>query len=78
VAIRLQIALAIEAIQSQSTSQENYYRQLRLRDRIVNLLLMVTAVLTLLWRIGNSVKFDPRQKLSTLDGYLSPKKIADT
>lgn len=32
------------------TSQENYYRQLSLRSRILNLPLMVAAVLTLLWR----------------------------
>lgn len=32
------------------TSQENYYRQLGLRTRILNLPLMVAAVLTLLWR----------------------------
>ena len=32
------------------TSQENYYRQLGLRDRILNLPLMIAAVLTLLWR----------------------------
>lgn len=32
------------------TSLENYYRQLGLRDRILNLPLMVAAVLTLLWR----------------------------
>jgi len=32
------------------TTQENYYRQLGLRDRILNLPLMVAAVLTLLWR----------------------------
>jgi hypothetical protein len=31
------------------TSQENYYRQLGLRARILNLPLMVAAVLTLLW-----------------------------
>uniref|UniRef100_A0A0C1R257 Uncharacterized protein n=1 Tax=Tolypothrix bouteillei VB521301 TaxID=1479485 RepID=A0A0C1R257_9CYAN len=31
-------------------TQENYYRQLGLRDRILNLPLMVAAVLTLLWR----------------------------
>jgi len=31
-------------------SQENYYRQLGLRARILNLPLMVAAVLTLLWR----------------------------
>lgn len=32
------------------TAQENYYRQLGKRDRILNLPLMVAAVLTLLWR----------------------------
>ena len=32
------------------TAQENYYRQLGLRDRILNLPLMVAALLTLLWR----------------------------
>ncbi|MUH00091.1 IS4 family transposase [Scytonema sp. UIC 10036] len=32
------------------TSQENYYRNLGLRSRILNLPLMVAAVLTLLWR----------------------------
>ena len=32
------------------TNQENYYRQLGLRDRILNLPLMIAAVLTLLWR----------------------------
>lgn len=32
------------------TSQENYYRQLGLRGRILNLPLMVAAVLTLLWQ----------------------------
>ena len=32
------------------TAQQGYYRQLGLRDRILNLPLMVAAVLTLLWR----------------------------
>lgn len=32
------------------TAQKNYYRQLGLRDRILNLPFMVAAVLTLLWR----------------------------
>ena len=32
------------------TAQENYYRKLGMRDRILNLPLMVAAVLTLLWR----------------------------
>ena len=32
------------------TRQKNYYRQLGLRDRILNLPFMVAAILTLLWR----------------------------
>jgi len=31
-------------------AQQGYYRQLGLRDRVLNLSLMVAAVLTLLWR----------------------------
>lgn len=31
-------------------AQEKYYKQLRLRDRIINLSFMLSAVLTLLWR----------------------------
>ena len=45
------IANQLEALITPAiTSQENYYRQLGLRDRILNLPLMVAAVLTLLWR----------------------------
>ena len=45
------IANQLEALLTPAiTSQENYYRQLRLRDRILNLPFMVAAVLTLLWR----------------------------
>ena len=45
------IANQLEALLTPAiTSQENYYRQLKLRDRILNLPLMVAAVLTLLWR----------------------------
>ena len=45
------IASQLEALVSPAiTSQENYYRQLGLRDRILTLPLMVAAVLTLLWR----------------------------
>ena len=32
------------------TTQENYYRQLGMRQRILTLPLMVAAVLTMLWR----------------------------
>ena len=44
------IASQLEALLTPAiTSQEKYYRQLGLRDRILNLPLMVAAVLTLLW-----------------------------
>ncbi len=43
------IANQLEALLTPAiTAQENYYRQLGLRDRILNLPLMVVAVLTLL------------------------------
>jgi Transposase DDE domain len=46
-----EIASQISALLTPAiTSQENYYRQLGLRGRILNLPLMVAAVLTLLWR----------------------------
>ncbi len=45
------IANQLEALLTPAiTAQENYYRQLGLRDRILNLPFMVAAVLTLLWR----------------------------
>ena len=45
------IALQLEALLTPAiTAQENYCRKLGLRDRILNLPLMVAAVLTLLWR----------------------------
>ena len=44
------IASQLEALLTATiTSQENYYRPLGLRARILNLPLMVAAVLTLLW-----------------------------
>jgi hypothetical protein len=45
------IANQLEALLTPAiTAQENYYRQLGLRDRVLNLPFMVAAVLTLLWR----------------------------
>ncbi len=45
------IANQLEALLTPAiTNQENYYRQLKLRDRILNLPFMIAAVLTLLWR----------------------------
>jgi len=45
------IAQQLEALVTPAiTVQENYYRQLGSRDRILNLPFMVAAVLTLLWR----------------------------
>jgi hypothetical protein len=61
-------------------AQKSYYRQLELRDRILNLPLMVAAVLTLLWRevagvteltrlslFCHSGKIKIRAKFSTVD-----------
>ena len=46
-----EVAHQLEALVTPAiTTQENYYRQLGLRDRILTLPLMVAAVLTLLWR----------------------------
>ena len=46
-----EIASQLEALLTPAiTSQENYYRQLGMRQRILTLPLMVAAVLTLLWR----------------------------
>jgi hypothetical protein len=45
------VAAQIEALVTPAiTAHENYYRRLGLRDRILNLPLMVAALLTLLWR----------------------------
>jgi hypothetical protein len=45
------IAAQLESLVTPAiTAQENYYRKLGMRDRILNLPLMVAAVLTLLWR----------------------------
>ena len=45
------IAQQLEALLTPTiTRQENYYRQLGLTDRIINLPFMVAAVLTLLWQ----------------------------
>jgi hypothetical protein len=46
-----EIASQLEALLTPAiTSQENYYRQLGMRQRILTLPLMVAAVLTILWR----------------------------
>lgn len=51
------IAAQLEALVTPAiTAQENYYRQLGMRDRILNLPFMVAAVLTLLWRDVASVR----------------------
>jgi hypothetical protein len=45
------IANQLEALLTPAIfAQQGYYRQLGLRERILNLSLMVAAVLTLLWR----------------------------
>lgn len=45
------IAKHLEALLTPAVfAQQKYYKQLGLRDRVLNLSLMVAAVLTLLWR----------------------------
>ncbi len=58
------------------TRQEKYYRQLGLRDRILNLPLMVAAVLTLLWRDVAGVT--ELTRMLAREGFLwcSPKVVS--
>ena len=71
------IASQLEALLTPAiTSQENYYRQLGLRDRILNLPLMVAAVLTLLWRDVAGVT--ELTRMLAREGFLwcSPKSVS--
>ena len=71
------IASQLEALLTPAiTSQENYYRQLGLRDRILNLPLMVAAVLTLLWRDVAGVT--ELTRMLAREGFLwcSPKAVS--
>ncbi|NJP22569.1 MAG: IS4 family transposase [Hydrococcus sp. CRU_1_1] len=71
------IANQLEALLTPAiTTQENYYRQLGLRDRILNLPLMVAAVLTLLWRDVAGVT--ELTKILAREGFLwcNPTKIS--
>ncbi|EGJ28999.1 MULTISPECIES: IS4 family transposase [Moorena] len=58
------------------TAQEGYYRKLGLRDRILNLPLMVAAVLTLLWRDVAGVR--ELNRILTREGFLwcSPTQVS--
>jgi hypothetical protein len=58
------------------TAQEDYYRQLGLRDRILNLPFMVAAVLTLLWRDVAGVT--ELTRMLAREGFLwcSPKTVS--
>jgi hypothetical protein len=58
------------------TNQENYYRKLGLRERILNLPLMMAAVLTLLWRDVAGVREVTR--MLARDGFLwcNPTKVS--
>lgn len=58
------------------TNQENYYRKLGLRERILNLPLMMAAVLTLLWRDVAGVR--ELTRVLARDGFLwcSPTKVS--
>ena len=58
------------------TRQENYYCQLGLRDRILNLPFMVAAILTLLWRDVAGVT--ELTRMLAREGFLwcSPKTVS--
>jgi len=58
------------------TNQENYYRKLGLRERILNLPLMMAAVLTLLWRDVAGVR--ELTRMLARDGFLwcNPTKVS--
>ena len=71
------VANQLEALVTPAiTSQENYYRQLGLRDRILTLPLMVAAVLTLLWRDVAGVT--ELTRMLAREGFLwcSPTKVS--
>lgn len=71
------IAQQLEALVTPAIStQENYYRQLGLRDRILNLPFMVAAVLTLLWRDVAGVT--ELTRMLAREGFLwcSPKNVS--
>jgi hypothetical protein len=71
------VASQLEALLTPAiTAQENYYRQLGLRDRILNLPLMVAAVLTLLWRDVAGVT--ELTRMLAREGFLwcSPKTVS--
>ena len=71
------MAAQLEALVTPAiTAQENYYRQLGLRDRILNLPLMVAALLTLLWRDVAGVR--ELTRILNREGFLwcSPKQVS--
>ena len=71
------MAAQLEALVTPAiTAQENYYRQLGLRDRILNLPLMVAALLTLLWRDVAGVR--ELTRILSREGFLwcSPKQVS--
>ena len=71
------IAAQLEALVKPAiTAQENYYRQLGLRDRILNLPFMVAAALTLLWRDVAGVR--ELTRMLAREGFLwcSPTQVS--
>ena len=71
------IASQLEALVKPAiTAQENYYRQLRLRDLLLNFPLMVAAVLTLLWRDVAGVR--ELTRMLAREGFLwcSPTQVS--
>ena len=71
------IAAQLEALVKPAiTAQENYYRQLGLRVRILNLPFMLAAVLTLLWRDVAGVR--ELTRMLAREGFLwcSPTQVS--
>ena len=71
------IALQLERLLTPAiTNQENYYRKLGLRERILNLPLMMAAVLTLLWRDVAGVR--ELTRILAREGFLwcNPTKVS--
>jgi hypothetical protein len=72
-AIAAQLA---ELVTPAVVAQEKYYRQLGMRDRILNLPLMVAAVLTLIWRDVAGVR--ELSRILAREGFLwcEPTKVS--
>ena len=73
------IAKQLEALLTPAIrNQENYYRKLGLRERILNLPLMMAAVLTLLWRdVAGGAKTDKNVNNLMVFCGANPQKLVN-